>query len=66
MGTNLQDYLQVWNEAVGNLICTGMPAHVAIDKIHRGYGANSSIKKIINKLKHDKKYGTLHPSLRII
>jgi hypothetical protein len=54
----------VWDTVLG-LVRQGHTSELAIDKIYGVYGGQTSVTKIINGLKRDKKEGTLSPKLRI-
>ncbi len=54
----------VWDTVLG-LVRQGHTSELAIDKIYGVYGGQTSVTKIINGLKRDKKEGTLSPNLRI-
>ena len=52
----------VWDTVLG-LVRQGHTSELAIDKIYGVYGGQTSVTKIINGLKRDKKEGTLSPNL---
>ena len=54
----------VW-DTVSGLVRQGHTSELAIDKIYGVYGGQTSVTKIINGLKRDKKEGTLSPNLTI-
>jgi hypothetical protein len=54
----------VW-DIVSGLVRQGHTSEIAIDKIYGVYGGQTSVTKIINGLKRDKKNGTLSPNLTI-
>ena len=54
----------VW-DIVSGLVRQGHTSELAIDKIYGVYGGQTSVTKIINGLKRDKKNGTLSPNLTI-
>ncbi len=54
----------VW-DSVSGLNQQGHTSELAIDKIYGVYSGQTSVTKIINGLKRDKKEGTLSPKLRI-
>ena len=53
----------VW-DVVRKLVDLGHSSHRAIDMIYDVYGAQTSVTGIINRLRRDKKNGTLNPNLR--
>ena len=54
----------VW-DLVSGLVRQGHTADVGIDRIYAVYGGQTSVTNIINRLKMDKKNGTLNPNLVI-
>lgn len=54
----------IW-DAVRDLVTLGHSSERAIDIIYNVYGAQTSVTTIINRLRKDKKNGTLNPNLRI-
>ena len=54
----------VW-DIMSGLVRQGHTSELAIDKIYGDYGGQTSVTKIINGLKRDKKNGTLNPNLTI-
>ena len=53
-----------WDVVVANVRANRLATDV-IDHIYAYYGANQSVTTIINKLRKDKRQGTLSPSVRI-
>ena len=53
----------VW-DVVKKLVDLGHTANTAIDMIYDVYGAQTCVTKIINRLRKDKRNGTLNPNLR--
>jgi hypothetical protein len=51
----------VW-DLVSSLVRMKDMAETAIDKIYAVYGGQTSVSNIINRLKRDKKDGTLNPN----
>jgi hypothetical protein len=43
----------------------GVSAKVAIDRMYLVYGVNTTITRIINRMKQDHQAGTVHPSLKV-
>ena len=54
----------VW-DTVSGLVRLGHTSEIAIDRIYAVYGGQTSVTKIINALKKDKRNGTLNPNLRV-
>ena len=54
----------VW-DTVSGLVRLGFTSDIAIDRIYGVYGGQTSVTKIINALKRDKKDGTVNPNLRV-
>ena len=54
----------VW-DVVRNLVTLGHTSQRAIDIIYDVYGPQTSVTDIINRLRKDKKNGTLNPNLQI-
>ena len=55
----------IW-DLVGGLVRQGHTADVGIDQIYAMHGGQTSITDIINRLKTDKKNGTLNPNLQLV
>ena len=53
----------VW-DVIKTLVDLGHSSHRAIDMIYNVYGAQTSLTTIINRMRRDKKNGTLNPNLR--
>jgi hypothetical protein len=53
---------EVW-DFVCNLVNLGHTAGHAIDMIYDVYGAQTTVSKIINRLRKDKMNGTLNPNV---
>jgi hypothetical protein len=54
----------VW-DCIARLICAGLMAQVAIDRIHHIYGENTTVTNIINRMKHDRRAGVVNPMLQV-
>jgi hypothetical protein len=54
----------VWN-CIATLVCAGLMAHVAIDRIHHIYGENTTVTKIINRMRQDRRAGVVNPMLQV-
>ncbi len=50
-------------DTISGLVQQGHTSEITIDKIYGVYGGQTSVTKIINGLKRDKKEGTLSPNL---
>ena len=53
----------LWDR-VAHLVRSGINSNVAIDRIYRVYGENSTVTSVINRMRIDRNNKTLHPSLR--
>jgi hypothetical protein len=54
----------VW-DLIATLVRAGVTAHVAIDRLYLVYGANTTVTRIINRMKQDRQAGTMHPLLQV-
>jgi hypothetical protein len=54
----------VW-ECIAALVRAGFTAQVAVDRIYQVYGENTTVKKIINKMKQERRAGMVHQSLQV-
>jgi hypothetical protein len=54
----------VW-DCVAGLVRAGFSSEVAIDRVYQVYGENTTVTRIINKMKEDRQAGIVHPSLQV-
>jgi hypothetical protein len=54
----------VW-DCIAMLVCAGLTAHVAIDRIHHIYGENTTVTNIINRFRQDRQAGIVNPMLQV-
>jgi hypothetical protein len=54
----------VW-DCVATLVRTGLTAQVALDRIHHIYGENTTVTNIINRMRQDRRAGTVNPMLQV-
>jgi hypothetical protein len=52
-------------DCIAALVRAGLTAHVAIDRIHHIYGENTTVTKIINRMRHDRRAGVVNPMLQV-
>jgi hypothetical protein len=54
----------VW-DCIAALVRAGFTAQVAIDHVYQVYGENTTVTRIINRMKEDRQAGIVHPSLQV-
>jgi hypothetical protein len=54
----------VW-DCIATLVRAGFTSQVAIDRVYHVYGVNTTVTRIINRMKQDGRAGIVHPSLQV-
>jgi hypothetical protein len=54
----------VW-DCIAALVRAGFTSQVTIDRVYQVYGENTTVTRIINRMKADRQAGMVHPSLQV-